>query len=218
MSNTTPAIPLAPNALTTLEAMKTMLGIAPDDIDPQRDVIIVNLINSVSAWVERMTGRHLGKKTYIQQYVASGTQELVLLQWPILAVEYVKDTSDGDIIPDSEYDFNVTGEIGVLYKDKGWPLRGYRGGLSYDIVAPMRCLEVKYTAGYVLPKDATEEEPSTLPFDLQGVVWGAVSQEFATMQNGAQGLSAFSISDVSWTFDKSPRQEWLDTIGYYTRL
>lgn len=218
MSNTTPAIPLAPNALTTLEAMKTMLGIAPDDTDPQRDAIIVNLINSVSAWVERMTGRHLGKKTYIQQYVASGTQELVLLQWPILAVEYVKDTSDGDIIPASEYDFNVTGEIGVLYKDKGWPLRGYRGGLSYDIVAPMRCLEVKYTAGYVLPKDATEEEPSTLPFDLQGVVWGAVSQEFATMQNGAQGLSAFSISDVSWTFDKSPRQEWLDTIGYYTRL
>lgn len=218
MSNTMPAIPLAPNALTTLEAMKTMLGIAPDDTDPQRDAIIVNLINSVSAWVERMTGRHLGKKTYIQQYVASGTQELVLLQWPILAVEYVKDTSDGDIIPASEYDFNVTGEIGVLYKDKGWPLRGYRGGLSYDIVAPMRCLEVKYTAGYVLPKDATEEEPSTLPFDLQGVVWGAVSQEFATMQNGAQGLSAFSISDVSWTFDKSPRQEWLDTIGYYTRL
>ena len=218
MSNTMPAIPLAPNALTTLEAMKTMLGIAPDDTDPQRDAIIVNLINSVSAWVERMTGRHLGKKTYIQQYVASGTQELVLLQWPILAVEYVKDTSDGDIIPASEYDFNVSGEIGVLYKDNGWAYRGYVGGLAYDYVAPMRYLEVQYTAGYTLPKDATTEDPSTLPADLQGVVWAAVQQEYATMTNGAQGLSAFSIADVSWTFDKNVREDWLTTIGYYTRL
>lgn len=218
MSDTKPVVPLADNALTTLETMKTMLGIAADDIDPQRDAIITNLINSVSAWVERMTGRKLGKHTYIQQYVASGTQELVLLQWPIVSVDYVKDTNAGGVIPPAEYDFNVTGDIGVLYKDDGWPLRGYRGGLAYDIVAPMRCLEVKYIAGYVLPKDATEDDPCTLPADLQGVVWEIVSQKFATMQNGAQGLSSFSISDVSWSFDKDVKQEWLDTIGYYVRL
>ena len=213
-----PLIPLAPNALTTLDVMKTMLGIQPDDTDDQRDMIITNLINYVSAWVERMTGRNLGKQTYVQEYIASGTQELVLLQWPILSVDYVKDKRREREIPASEYDFNVTGNIGVLYNDNGWPLRGHRGGLTYDIVAPMRCLEVKYTAGYVLPKDATDDEPCTLPADLQGVVWGAVMQEFATMQNGAQGLTAFSISDVSWTFDKNPRQSWLDTIGYYVRL
>ncbi len=82
----------------------------------------------------------------------------------------------------------------------------------------MEYLEVKYTAGYVLPKDATEDDPCTLPADLQGVVWGIIQQEFSIMQNGAQGLSAFSISDVSWTFDKNPRESWLTTIGYYTRL
>jgi hypothetical protein len=214
----TPSPPLARNALTTLDDMKTMLGIQPDDIDPQRDMIIVNLINFVSAWVERMTGRNLGKQTYVQHYVASGAQELVLLQWPILSVDYVKDTRSGEIIDPELYDFNVTGEIGVLYKDNGWPLRGFRGGLAFDIVAHMRSLEVKYTAGYVLPKDATKDEPATLPADLQGIVWGAVMQEFSIMQNGAQGLSAFSISDVSWTFDKNPRQEWLNIIGFYTRL
>lgn len=212
----TPAVPLAPNALTTLETTKTMLGIAPDDTDPQRDAVITNLINSVSAWVERMTGRNLGKQTYVQKYVASGTQELVLLQWPIISVDYVRDS--GDEIPANEYDSNVTGNVGVLYKDNGWPLRGYQGGLTYDIIAPVRSLEVKYTAGYVLPKDATETDPCTLPADLQGVVWGAIMQEFSTMQSGAQGLSAFRISDVSWTFDKEPRAEWLKTIGYYTRL
>ncbi len=218
MSGTGTTVALAANALTTLDTMKTMLGISLEDEDPQRDAVITNLINSVSAWVERMTGRKLGRQTYTQKYDASGTQELVLLQWPIISVAYVKDTKDGGTIPPDEYDFNTTGEVGVLYKDDGWPLQGYRGGLAYDIVAPMRSLEVQYVAGYVLPKDATDDDPCTLPYDIQGVVWGAVSQEFATLQNGAQGLSAFSISDVSWTFDKTPRQEWLDTIGYYTRL
>jgi hypothetical protein len=213
-----PSPPLAANAMTTLETMKDMLGISPDDIDPQRDIILVNLITQVSAWIERMTGRKLGKQTYIQKYVASGRQELVLLQWPILCVDYVKDTHTGAIIPPESYDFNVSGEIGVLYKDNGWPLQGYRGGLAKDITHYMRSIEVKYTAGYVLPKDATKCHPATLPADLQGIVWGAVMQEFSIMDNGAQGLSAFSISDVSWTFDKNPREEWLKTIGYYTRL
>ena len=209
---------LADNALTTLEDVKIMLGIAPDDVDEQRDAMLVNLINYASAWIERMTGRKLGRQQYTQRYVASGTQELVLLQWPIINVEYVKDTTDGSIIPPEEYDYTVDGEIGVLYKDNGWTFRGYVGGLSYDFLLAARYLEVKYTAGYVLPKDATEDDPGTLPADLQGVVWGIIQQEFSIMQNGAQGLSAFSISDVSWTFDKNPRESWLTTIGYYTRL
>lgn len=163
---------LADNALTTLEDVKIMLGIAPDDVDEQRDAMLVNLINYASAWIERMTGRKLGRQQYTQRYVASGTQELVLLQWPIINVEYVKDTTDGSIIPPEEYDYTVDGEIGVLYKDNGWTFRGYVGGLSYDFLLAARYLEVKYTAGYVLPKDATEDDPCTLPADLQGVVWG----------------------------------------------
>jgi len=212
------SVELAKNALTTLEAVKTMLGIPADDVDALRDDALTHLINYASAWVERMTGRKLGRQEYTQRYVASGTQELVLLQWPITNVEHVKDTTDGSIIPPEEYDYTVDGEIGVLYKDNGWAFRGYVGGLAYDYQAAMRYLEVKYTAGYVLPKDATADDPCTLPADLQGVVWGIVQQEFAIMQNGAQGLSAFSISDVSWTFDKTPRESWLTTIGYYTRL
>ena len=212
-------VKLAPNALTTLCSMKFMLGIAPEDSDAQRDAVIVNMINAVSAWVERMTGRNLSKQTYTQSYNASGAQFLVLLQWPIISVDYVLDITTGLEIPPDEYRIEDNGRgPGVLYKDNGWPLRGYRGGLAFDITAPMRALEVKYTAGYVLPKDATETDPCTLPYDLQSVVWGAVTQEFTLMQNGAQSLTAFSISDVSWTFDKNPRQTWLDIIGYYTRL
>lgn len=212
------SVALADNALTTLETVKTMLGIEPDDVDPQRDDVLTNLINYASAWIESMTGRIFKQQTYVQRYAAAGAQELVLKQWPVTDVEYVKDTTSGQIIPDTDYEYTEDGRIGVIYKDDGWTFQGYTGGLSYDYLLASRYLEVKYTAGYVLPKDATEDNPCTLPADLQGIVWGIAQQEFSIMENGAEGLPAFSISDVSWTFDKEPRQSWLDIIGYYTRL
>jgi hypothetical protein len=209
---------LAQNALATLDDAKIALGIDPSDEDAQRDAAIATIINGASAGVERLTGRNLRRQGYVQRFDANGGQELVLPQWPILAVEYIRDTRANREIPPEEYDWGQTGGIGVIFNDRGWPHRGWRGGLANDITAPMRAIEVAYTAGYVLPNDATPEDPCTLPADLQMVVRGIVAQEWSTIRNGAAGLSAFSISDVSWTFDKEPRQDWLDTIGYYTRL
>lgn len=76
---------------------------------------------------------------------------------------------------------------------------------------------MRYTAGYVLPKDATDEEPQTLPADLEGLVWDMVSQAYVNMLNGSQGLKSFSISDVSWTFDKSTPDAWLQLVNLYRR-
>jgi hypothetical protein len=107
----------------------------------------------------------------------------------------------------------------VLLKDDGWAENGHRAGLAYDIRHSSRYLEVKYAAGYVLPKDARPpRDPCTLPADILSVVWGAIEQEYTLRCSGAAGLAAFSIADVSWTFDKAPHQAWLDTLGRYTRL
>lgn len=208
---------LAPNAMTTFEATAERLGFDPDTADLTLRNNITRIINAASQWIETITGRKFGKAEYTERYAAPGAQELVLRQYPIRSVGYVRDTIDGiDIQPDS-YDFTSTGEIGVLYRDEGWLFRGYVGGLSYDYTAPRRYLEVRYTAGYILPKDATPDQPSDLPADLMGIVWAIAEQEYSIIQNGAQGLSAFSISDVSWTFDKEPRDSWLETLGRYTR-
>ena len=169
---------LADNALTTLDRMKLMLGLA--DIEDERtDEIITLLINRASSWIERQIGRHLGRHSYHQWYDADGQQELVLLEYPIISVEYVK--QEGKIVDPETYDYAQTGEIGVIYRDKGWLKAGYRRGLAYDIVAPMRVIEVSYTAGYV------------------------------------QGLSSFSISDVTWNFDKSIPESWKQLINLYRR-
>lgn len=210
-----PTVKLADNAMSTLEDTLERLGIPEDAADTTVKNNVIRLINAASAWIETITGRKFGKATYLHKYVAPGHQELVLKQYPIRSVEYVKDAYNGTIIDPDSYDFTMTGEVGVLYRDVGWPIRGYISGLANDYVAMQRYLEVKFTAGYVLPKDATEDEPADLPADIIEIVWGIAEQEFSILRNGAQGLSAFSISDVSWTFDKEPRTSWLDTLSHY---
>lgn len=238
---------LAANALTTLERMKLMLGLTNKDVpldrlklmlglsadsrippeqleqilamakaeDEQTDLTIELLINKASSWIEHMTGRHLGKQSYHQWYDADGSQELVLIEYPIISIESIKE--EGKLVDPRRYDFGQTGHIGVVYRDEGWLRAGWRCGLAYDIVAPKRVIEVEYTAGYVLPKDATEENPQTLPADLEGLVWDMVEQAYASLQNGSQGLGSFSISDVSWKFDKSTNPEWVRTVNLYRR-
>lgn len=205
---------LAENALTTLERMKLMLGLA-DIADERTDEIITLMINRASSWIERQIGRHLGKRSYRQFYDADGQQELVTIEYPIISVEYVKE--DGRLVDPKCYDFSQTAEIGVIYRDEGWLKAGHRRGLAYDIVAPKRVIEVGYTAGYVLPKDATEDDPQTLPADLEGLLWDIVSRTYTNLQNGSQGLTSFSISDVTWNFDKSTPEAWTQLINLYRR-
>ena len=56
------AVTLRENALTTLDALKTSLGIDPAEEDAQRDATLVQLINAASAWLETQLGRKLGNR------------------------------------------------------------------------------------------------------------------------------------------------------------
>ena len=114
-----PTVELADNAMTTLEDTMERLGIPAEAADTAVKNNIIRLINSASAWIETMTGRKFGKATYTHRYVAPGAQELVLTQYPIRSVEYVKDTDTGQNIDPDSYDFTMTGDVGVLYRDAG---------------------------------------------------------------------------------------------------
>lgn len=209
------AIPLRDNALTTLESIKVFMGIAPDDTDPLRDAALSQLINSASAWLETTLGRKLGRNRYRERYVAPGTQRLVLEQYPIREVHKITDTDNG--VDLDGYYWEDDGAIGVVYREDGWTYHGHIGGLARDYIAPRRYLLAEYTAGYILPKDGTEEEPSDFPADLEAVLWNMIAQQWAIMDNDAAGLSAFSISDVSWTFDKEIAGTWQSIISAYKR-
>ncbi len=210
---------LAKNALTTLEAMMEFLGLDPNDpeiLDMTKNNL-ERLINSASSYIETMTGRKFGRQDYVENHYGSGSQELCLNQYPIRAVEKILDVENQVILAPESYSLSEMGEIGVVYRDSGWADRGYIGGLANDALARRRYLQVSYTAGYILPKDATEEQPSDLPFDLQMIVWQMIQQQWGLAQYGANGLAAFSISDVSWTFDKETSSQVQDVISKYMR-
>lgn len=206
---------LRENALTTLDDMLEFMGMdaetAPDTVKNN----ITRLINAASSYIEAVTGRKFRKQKYVEKHFASGYQELCLNQYPIIQIESVIG-DDGNQITD--FDHSGCGEYGVLFRDQGWAIKGYRQGLADDIRLGSRYLTVIYTAGYVLPKDATEDEPETLPYDLQMIVWQIVQQQWSLAKNGANGLSAFSISDVSWTFDKELGSQVQEIINSYKRV
>ncbi len=194
-------VALKDNALTTvedtLEFMGMDAGITHDSVKNN----LTRLINAYSDYVESTTGRKFKRGQYTERHESVGRQSLVLREYPIISVESIQDINGGALEPDS-YDWKQDGAVGVVHLDSGWPMKGYRSGLANDIRLLSRYLEVVYTAGYILPKDATDEEPATLPVNLQWAVWQLVQQQWNLSSNGANGLAAFSISDVTWTFDK----------------
>lgn len=211
-------VTLKDNALTTVEDMLEFMGMDPDATPQPVKNNLIRLINAYSDYVENATGRKFKQSKYTEKHESVGYQNLILREYPIVSIESIRDITSNTNIAKSSYDWQQEGEIGVVYMDSGWPKKGYRAGLSGDIQLLSRYLKVVYTAGYILPKDATEESPATLPSDLQWVVWQLVQQQWNLSSNGANGLSAFSISDVSWTFDKELDPQVASILSQYKRF
>lgn len=216
---TIPTVLLSANALTTLNDMMEFIGMDPEDVSVPKLVKnnLIRLINAASDYIETMTNRKFALSQYTEVHFGSGAQELCLEQYPIREVVSVEDIENMYTFSTESYSAEDTGTIGVLYRDEGWPVRGYVAGLANDIKAGRKYLKISYKAGYVLPKDATVETPSDLPFDLQYIIWQMVQQQWNLANNGANGLSAFSISDVSWTFDKELSTQVKEIISKYQR-
>ena len=117
------------------------------------------------------------------------------------------------------YDITVRGNAGVIYKDDGWTYYGFPHGLTGDAVTGSRNITVRYTAGYILPWEATDEAPADLPADLEGLAQEMVQYIFGKLESGgSSGLKAFSISDVRWEWSDETPSSWQDIINQYKRV
>lgn len=112
---------LRTNALTTLEALKQLLGI--DETDTSQDSVLIQLINRASASIENALGRKLRRSTYTERVKGTGSQYLLVENYPIVAVEEIK--AGREIVDPGLYDITVRGNAGVIYKDDGWTYYGF---------------------------------------------------------------------------------------------
>lgn len=153
---------LSAHALTTVGTAKGFIGIPADDLT--KDSLLEFLINATSERIEKYCSRHFEKATYIEYYMGHERQRLLLNQYPIVSIASVE--LNGQTLASTEYEIEDA-DAGILYREIGWPWQGYSVGLVGEPNVPARNIKVVYIAGYVLPKDATVDNPRTLPYDLE---------------------------------------------------
>lgn len=183
---------LSPHALTTVQAVKDYLRIAPEDTS--NDSSLERQINAVSEWLERYCNRHFEKSIYTELHIGHGRENLLLEQYPILSVESI--TVNENAVSASEYE--IRSEEGILYRERLWPAKSFLEGLDWDPIQGKRNIEVVYTAGYVLPKDDSTETPRTLPYDLEDACIQLVAIRHE--KRGSEHLSSETIGPLKSDF------------------
>lgn len=154
---------LSSNALTTLEQVKNDLGIASDVTSD--DAYLAQLINSVSQTIETYCRTRFGLQEYHEMKQGRGSTKLILDNYPIHKVNQV-------II--NEEVVNIDGiktipDNGIILRPiGGFPSKVYGDYFMHPGPDDGQFnIFVEYTAGYVLPKDATDENPRSLPYDIE---------------------------------------------------
>lgn len=126
--------------LTTLSRLKGLLGSVADTWG---DDMLTLQIASASASIENRCKRQFKKQQYTEQISGDGRSKYINLRnYPIHSVEFP-----------SDWDYRLLDD-GRVYREAGWPTGDHN-------------IQVNYIGGYVLPGDATTDEPRTLPEPLE---------------------------------------------------
>jgi hypothetical protein len=194
-------MPLAANALTTVENVQAFAQGVGEAIPPEHAITVEFMLNSVSAAVEEFCRRKFAKATYTSELHTGvrGQQFFYPHQWPINSVTSVK--IDGTAITEDTDFADIDPEQWVKYKlpDGTW-VALFRGGTwKSDALG----IEITYNAGYVTPPNAVPPgTPRDLPYDLEEYAIRLVLGEY--LHRGKQALSAESFAGMTLNFDRWP--------------
>lgn len=196
------------NALTTVEHVVSALkaypfiasGVSFDDADVIDEII--RLINYWSSFVETTTNNTFGEREYTEFYRGTSHPTLALKHYPVtslVSIDYI--SSNGEVIGSLDVDTislmldERDLERGLLYYEPSWAKRYTVTGIIPDIFAQMRSIKITYTAGYVLPKDATDDVPSTLPSVLEELVTELAKAQFIANTDSIRANNLISLTE-----------------------
>ncbi|MBW7452446.1 phage head-tail connector protein [Paenibacillus sepulcri] len=166
--------------LTTLARAKSLLGLAEEDIS--QDALLLISLKAASRAIEDRCRRSFCLLEHIEHCTGLPGPFLSVRQYPIRSVSSIMSDHGGALDP-----FEIVEETpGLLYRACGWP-RGERS------------IVITYRAGYVLPEQGTEEEPSDLPETLE---WACVL--LAQHLQRTPGVQSERVGDISVTYSSTP--------------
>jgi hypothetical protein len=186
------------NALTTIANAKLIANIP--SANTAYDATIELLINRASATVRNYLGRKLTRGTYTEKIPATSRQLLILQECPIVSITSLSNNGYAYTL-NTNYRMDAQdAAAGMLYKEDGWNPELLVAGLTSDIMAAARTIDVVYVAGYYLPADPlyVAGADASLPLDIQGVVDELVASALLRVKLQSQGLSSYSEGGISY--------------------
>lgn len=131
--------------LTTVERLKNAMGVQGDALE---DELLQIQIAASSQAIENYCKRSFKLQSYTERHSGNSRSSYINLRnYPVESIEEVATTGN----PVGDYELL---EEGRIYCSSGWPAGEHN-------------IKVTYTAGYVLPVDATMDKPRTLPEVLE---------------------------------------------------
>lgn len=198
-------------ALTTVEAAIAAIKTYPfipidlnfDDPDVQDE--IARLINAWSSYVEQATNTKFGLVEYVEFYKGTTQPTLVLKHYPIQEVKSFEQVDGyGNVV--GAFDMTKlqlmmgAGDLerGIIYVEPSLFSRYTTIGIVPEVYNQLRTYKITYTAGYVLPKDASEETPANIPAALENLVIELVKSQFIANTDAirANGLITLTEGNV----------------------
>lgn len=199
---------LSNNALITTQEAISVIQTYPflsgeldfTDIDVLNE--IDRLINQWSSYVETVTGRSFGIKTYTEYYKGTTYPELALRHFPVTEIVSISLVGSGGAVL-GEYDLTGIEQFlseddlkhGLLYTEPSFGSRYTAIGVVPEVYNQLRTYKIVYKAGYILPKNETLTEPSTLPYDLRGLVVDLVKTTFINATDNYRANNLITLTE-----------------------
>jgi uncharacterized phiE125 gp8 family phage protein len=198
-------MPVGLFALTTLADVKEHLRI--EAADSTEDTFLEKLIDRCTSRIESHVNRKLKKRSYAELYDGSGTQKLLLNQFPITALTSVNIDQGQDFLPSTDVDIEAI----VIQAEEG--LLSWSGVVNSSSAfnagiwsAGVRNIQVVYEAGY-----------DPIPDDLAAACIKLVAVEFNRAREGADAFAAEATAGHSVTWIQGMPQEIDEMLLAYRR-
>lgn len=171
---------LKAHALTTLETLKSELGIT----DTSKDAKLQRIINAQSRRLASLMGRNVHHETgLVEKLPGHGTARLLLSRRPVLEITAIAcvEGQQSTTIDESSYVIESEDSGFILRLDGLWDTRQAHG-FAYEPAAglPLRLYHVTYTGGWVTPQQAADDNSlaRTLPDDIEEAVLALCAQAY----------------------------------------
>lgn len=211
---------LSEDALTTVEALADAIRTNPDTpldaTDLDDDAILWQLssiLNDVSAQIESFLGRKLGLTEYKEVKTNAPTEELTLENFPIREVSEVAVYNGDSFTKIDDHQLTILTDLsdfkrGTIFMNPVFPSRTRNVGLMGHRQKYNKSIKVVYEAGYVLPKDEDDLNPSDLPREIESIAIKTAREMFIRTINAnkADGLIALQEGNI--------KREWAPNTSF----